>query len=287
MLNPTASSEVVSLSALTPAGYTAPLPFQGVVVGPHAEVALDLGRQIVNLASVAPTLTVARGGRVVATAVETWATSSHGASLVAGWPGSAERLTFPDVPTNGASAVTLAVANTSSSPAHLTVDVTLSPYQVSPFEFDVPANSIDSVPISPTSRVPAAGAATLRVHASVPVIATAVLFAAHSSGVWIVSPSVFARTQIVDDIGGGGLSEGTLVATSTGATVTITSHGPSAGGSQTVTISPSSIKSLSRRDLHGFAGGFTVLSADQPVAFAATGVGLVSRVAIVGTSGGR
>ena len=59
--NPTATPAVFNVVGYTAAGYTAPAPFQGLSVGAHSQMELNLGSQIVNTANVGVHVSVLRG----------------------------------------------------------------------------------------------------------------------------------------------------------------------------------------------------------------------------------
>ncbi|MGH9020789.1 MAG: DUF5719 family protein, partial [Acidimicrobiales bacterium] len=63
--NPTATPAVVNVTAYTAHGFVAPAPYQGLPVGAHAEVAVNIGSAIVNSANVGVRVNVVRGALVV------------------------------------------------------------------------------------------------------------------------------------------------------------------------------------------------------------------------------
>jgi hypothetical protein len=295
VLNPTSAETVVNLSVLSPSGPSQPLPDQGVVIGPHAVVALDLGTQIVNQLGVSPTVSVAPGshGSIVATAVETWTRLGIGpplgASLVAGWPGAGTSYWFPDVPTGGGSITTLAVSNPGATPVNVSVEVTLTPFTISPFTVAVGANAVAQLVISPNSRIPEAGAASLHVTANGPIAATAFMTVNGRQGKWFASPAASGRAQVIVDPYGAGSRGGAIVSTGASvATVTLTSFAPARSESTLVVSAPAgAAHQLAARSLVGLRGAMTVLSSSAPFAVALTDAAQPAGVRVVEGSGAR
>jgi hypothetical protein len=258
-------------------------------------VALNLGSGVVNQLQVSPTVSVASNshGSIVAAAVETWTRQGVGpplgASLLAGWPGTATSYWFPDVPTGSGSVTTMSLSNPNAVPATVTVDVTLSPFTISPFTATVGAGSVAVLVISPNSRIPAAGSASLHIVSSEPVSAMAVMTVNHRQGKFFASPAASATAQVIVDPYASGFRGGAIVSTGTSpAEVSATSFAP-ARGESTLTVTPAGGEAhqLSARSLASWRGAMTVLTSSAPFAVAFTNAALPAGVLVVEGSGAR
>jgi hypothetical protein len=194
-LNPTATTAVVNVTALSANGFAAPTSFQGLVIGPHALVALNINNQIVNAAQLALAVRAVQG-TVVPVATESWTTPQAGAAVVGGG-GPAATSWFPSVPTGPGDQSNVVLANFSIQPITATLSVKLPPYVISPFVVTVPAESIQSVTISPATRVPAVGHATVIVSSHHALVATLLTSYVGTSDHWLTAPAQPGTAQMV------------------------------------------------------------------------------------------
>jgi Family of unknown function (DUF5719) len=228
LFNPSATPAVVNVTTVTASGFSAPAPFQGLAVGPHAEVALNLGSQIVNTSNIGVHVSVLRGAVTVMGVQTSGATTSLNVGQVA----LATTAAFPLVTTAANARAQVRVSNPNDVATQVTVNVALSTYHIAPEVVEVPAFASGLVTITPNSAIPAAGFASLTLTSSEPV-ATAL---AVGAGTWSLSaPSPTSTTWLLSDFGGRGFSRAALtndatspasvivrnVVTSTSASVTL------------------------------------------------------------------
>jgi Family of unknown function (DUF5719) len=195
--NPTATPAVVNVTADTPSGFVAPAPFQGLPVGAHAEVVLNLGGQLVNARNVGVHVHVVRGALVIA-GVEFSGTVG---SLDAGTTVLADTAWFPRVTTANQADARISVANPGPGGVQVTVHVALGSYHVPDQTIEVGPFASASVTITPNPAIPAAGLAVVTLRASAPVVAT--LLAGTGAGVALSPAPVPGAVFLLADAGSG------------------------------------------------------------------------------------
>ncbi len=202
--NPTATPAVIDVTTYSSTGYAAPAPFQGFAVGPHDQVEINLGAQVVNTDNVGVGVSVVRGAVAVlgvqrSGAVTSFMTGSASPSTLA-W--------FPQVTTAAAARAEIRLTNPSSQPADVTVAVSLGSFHVVPRTVTVAARATGLVTITPNPAIPAAGFASLRVHSSQPVVAA--LATGSAAGLSLSAPIGPRREFLVSDFSGRGFATATL-----------------------------------------------------------------------------
>jgi hypothetical protein len=195
--NPTATPAVVNVTAETPGGFVAPAPFQGLPVGAHAEVVLNLGGLIVNTRNVGVRVNVVRGTLVIA-GVEYAGTVG---SLDVGATSPATSAWFPRVTTSDQALAEIRVANPGAAPVSVTVHVALGSFRVPDQTLSVGPFATTMVTITPNSAIPAAGYATVTLSASAPVVAT--LATGTGAGVALTPAPTPGELFILADLGTG------------------------------------------------------------------------------------
>ncbi|MDE3065280.1 MAG: hypothetical protein KGJ36_06390, partial [Acidobacteriota bacterium] len=195
--NPTATPAVVNVTADTPSGFVAPVSFQGLPVGAHAEVVLNLGGQIVNTRNVGVRVNVVRGSLVIA-GVEHSGTVG---SLDAGSPEASGTAWFPAVTTANQAQAAISIANPGPAVARVTLHVTLGNFHVPDQSVEVAPYASTSVAITPNPAIPAAGLAVVRLTSSAPVVAT--LVAGTGAGVALTSAPAPGSLLLLADLGTG------------------------------------------------------------------------------------
>jgi|GEM_PF-156715 len=195
--NPTATPAVVNVTAETPSGFVAPAPFQGLPVGAHAEVILNLGGLIVNTRNVGVRVNVVRGTLVIA-GVEYAGTVG---SLDVGATAPSTSAWFPRVTTYDQALAEIRVANPGASPASVTVHVALGSFRVPDQTLSVGPFASTMVTITPNSAIPAAGYASVTLSASAPVVAT--LATGTGAGVALTPAPLPGALFILADLGTG------------------------------------------------------------------------------------
>ncbi len=202
--NPTATPAVINVTTYSATGYAAPAPFQGFAVGPHDQVEINLGREVVNTDNVGVGVSVVRG----AVAVVGVQRSGTVTSFTTGSSSPATRAWFPQVTTASAARADVLVTNPSTQPANVTVAVSLGSFHVVPRTVSVAARATGVVTITPNSAIPAAGFASLRVTASTPVVAA--LATGSTAGMSLSAPTSPEREFLVSDFSGRGFATATL-----------------------------------------------------------------------------
>lgn len=199
LFNPSATPAVVNVTTVTASGFSAPAPFQGFAVGPHAEVALNLGTQIVDTSNIGVRVSVLRG------AVTVLGVQSAGsiASFNTGQVALSSSATFPLVTTAANAKAQVRVSNPNDATAQVTVNVALSTYHIAPEVVEIPAFASGLVTITPNSAIPAAGFASLTLSSSQPVVTA---LAVGASNFTLSAPAPTSTTWLVSDFSGRGFS---------------------------------------------------------------------------------
>ncbi len=259
LFNPSATPAVVNVTTVTSSGFAAPAPFQGLAVGPHAVVAVNLATQIVDTANVGVHVNVVRG-TVVAVGVQTSATT---ASFNVGQDALATTAAFPLVTTAANTRAQVRVANPNDVAAAVTVAVALGTFQIAPESVEVPAYSSCVVTITPNSAIPAAGFAALTFTSSVPV---ATALAVGEKGLGLSAPGPLSRTWLVTDFSGRGFARAVLTNPSTQAVnVQATDLATSASFSATLAAGASSDLRALLSGLRRLQGLTLLITSDRPV----------------------
>ena len=213
--NPTATPAVVNVSVSGPGGFAAPPPFQGLPVGAHDEVVVNLGSQVVDEANVGVRVRVLRG------AVEVVAVQRSGAvgSIDVGAGAPAASAWFPRVTTADGAVAQVRLANPGPGSAQVTLAVTLGSFRVPALTATVAAYSEAVVVVTPNSAIPAAGYATVRLTSTRPVVAT--LATGTSAGTALSPARAPSAAALLADLSGRGFDDAAITNTSS-ATVTVT-----------------------------------------------------------------
>lgn len=206
--NPTATPAVFNVSIYGPSGFSAPAPFQGMAVGAHSLLAVNLGAQIVNTDNVGVHVKVLRGSIVI---VGTQASNSV-TSFNAGSLQMSRTIWFPNVTTVSGAMAQLRVFNMSSLPADVTANVSLGDFKIAPESVTVAPYSSGVVVITPNSAIPAAGYAAVKLTSNEPI--DAVLATGTSGGLSLAAPVDISNEFIISDFSGQGFDAATLTNTS-------------------------------------------------------------------------
>ncbi|MFZ1061996.1 MAG: DUF5719 family protein [Acidimicrobiales bacterium] len=207
--NPTATPAVFNISTFSPSGYSAPAPFQGLAVGAHDQMVIDLGSQIVNTSNIGVRVRVLRGSVVIDGVQD----SGSVASFAQGQDALTKTAWFPAVTTVNGALAQIRVANPSGVPVNVVATVKVANYTVAPQDLTVAPYASGDIVITPNSAIPAAGYANVKVKASAPV-ATA-LVTGTSSGTALSSVVSPSNDFIVADFAGRGYDAADVTNTST------------------------------------------------------------------------
>ena len=166
--NPTRALAVVDLTFVTASGFTAPAPFQGLVVEPGALRVLTVGTYVQDQASVA-SVVAARSGAVVAGEVQSYgAGGGGGVAPTLGVPAMSPRWVLPSVEDAVGGASELAMFNPSGQRERVVVDVRLPAGPVQPFTQELGPESVWTLTTSDELRIADQEPYTVEVHATGP-----------------------------------------------------------------------------------------------------------------------
>jgi hypothetical protein len=208
LYNPTATPAVFNVAAYTAAGYSAPAPFQGLSVGAHSQLEVNLGTQIVNTTNIGVHVSVLRGTVVIVGVQQSGAT----VSLMSGTSTLASTMWLPRVTTVTNALAQIRIGNPSPLAVTVTAHVTLSPYTVAPQSVSVAPYASGEIIITPNSAIPANGYASVTITSSAPVFST--LASGTSGGISLWSPQIPGRAFLVSDFSGHGFNAATVTNTS-------------------------------------------------------------------------
>jgi len=155
--NPTATAAVLNVTTFTNGGYLAPAPLHGVSVGPHAELALNLGDEIVATSNVGVQVTVLRGSLVIVGDQISGTTSSmnYGTTLLASTG------TLALVTTANTAIAQVRISNPGPAAASVKLKVKVGKFKVAPQSKTVAPYHSAVISITPNTAIPAAGEASL------------------------------------------------------------------------------------------------------------------------------
>ena len=246
IFNPTATPAVFNVSTFSSAGFIAPARFQGISVGPHAQVEVKLGAQIVSSTNVGVRVRVLRGSLdIVGSQV-----SGSRASLSQGVFSPSTTFLFPAVTTAQSSVAQLRIANPGPTPADVTIHDRLTSYTIAPLTVTVSPFGSDEVTITPNSAIPAAGYAVLAMTSSEPVVAS--LATGSDAGLALSSSEMAGTTFMVADFAGVGFDAANISNTSS-RTVNVTFTSASIGSDTPSTTSSAQLAANATLDLRTLA----------------------------------
>ncbi len=220
--NPTATAAVFNVTTFSGAGYLAPAPLQGVTVGAHSELTLNLGNEIVATANFGVEVSVLRGSLVVVGDQISHSISSlnYGTALLA------TTGTFPLVTTANTAVAQVRVANPGAAPVTVKFTVKLAKFAVAPQSTTIAPYHSALITITPNTAIPAAGEAALSMSSTQPVDAT--LATGTSDGLTLSPLGTPVARAVLVDVTGNGFGQATATnATdkSTNVTWTLLRHG--------------------------------------------------------------
>lgn len=228
--NPTGTAAVMNLSVFTSGGFSAPEAFQGLSVPSHAEIDINLAREVVNTTNIGVSVKVLRGALEIVGVQD----SDGALSFEQGLYATARTAWYPSVTTVESTTAQIRIANPTDRPANVTVDVGLGKYKVPPQTTTINPYSTGTVTITPNSAIPVDGYASLTLHSNVPVVSGL----ATGTGDWVAltSPQTPSSAYLVRNFSGLGFDAATVTNTSSrSAELSITSFDPSNKGVFTVT----------------------------------------------------
>jgi hypothetical protein len=181
--NPTATAAVFNVSTFTAKGFIAPASFQGLSVGAHKLLVLDLGSQLVNTSNIGVHVKVLRGSLEIVGIQK----SGNSVSYYPGQNQASQQNWFPLVTTENKAAAQLRFANPSADPISVTVKISLPPYSVQPQTVIVAPFNVDAITITPNTAIPANGFAFVSSSSSAPLLTTLAL--GTSKGIMLNAPA--------------------------------------------------------------------------------------------------
>lgn len=165
LYNPTDTPAVVNVTTLTPTGFAAPQPWQGLAVAGHATTALSLRSQIVSTSNFGLHVKVLRG---LIVPVVSGQTGSAG-WLSVGDNELASRTAAAAITTDANASARIEIANPTANSVEVTATVSLGQFQIAPLTTTVAPFSSGGLTVTPNSAIPAAGAALITFGSSSPV----------------------------------------------------------------------------------------------------------------------
>jgi hypothetical protein len=225
--NPTATPAVFNISTFSPSGYSAPAPFQGLAVGAHDQVEINLGSQIVNTSDIGVRVRVLRGSVVIDGVQD----SGPVASFVLGQNALTKNAWFPAVTTVNNALAQIRVTNPSGESVNVVADVKVASYSVAPQELTVSPYASGDIVITPNSAIPAAGYASVSVTSSAPVATS--LVTGTSAGTALSSMVAPSNDFIIADFAGKGFDVADVTNTSTSTLKVTFTNIPGRGGTKT------------------------------------------------------
>jgi hypothetical protein len=202
--NPTATAAVFNITTFTNSGYLAPAPLQGVSVGPHAELALNLGDEIVATSNVGVQVTVLRGSLVIVgdQISDTTSSMNYGStSLVA-------KGTLALVTTANTAVAQVRISNPGPAAASVTFKVKAGKFHVAPQSTTVAPYHSAVISITPNTAIPAAGEASLVMSSTQAVDVT--LATGTQDGLTFSPLGSPGSRVVLADVTGAGYGEATL-----------------------------------------------------------------------------
>lgn len=181
--NPTATAAVFNVSTFTVKGFIAPASFQGLSVGAHKLLVLDLGSQLVNTSNIGVHVKVLRGSLEILGIQK----SGNSVSYYPGQNQASQQNWFPLVTTENKAAAQLRFANPTANPISVTVKISLPPYSVEPQSVIVAPFNVDAITITPNTAIPASGFAFVSSSSSAPLLTTLAL--GTSKGIMLNAPA--------------------------------------------------------------------------------------------------
>lgn len=231
--NPTATPAVFNAVAYSDEGLATPAKFQGFSVGAHAQVELNLGTQIVNTTNVGVHVHVLRGALDIVGVQQSGST----VSLNAGSGAPTTAALFPQVTTEQGATAQIRLSNPGPTTAQVTLGVKLTTFHIANQSVSVPPYRTALVTLTPNPAIPAAGYATVQMHASEPVVAS--LATGSGSAIALSAPEAPASEFLVGDFTGLGFDAAALSnISSQSITVSYTVLGagtPTSGGANSAT----------------------------------------------------
>jgi hypothetical protein len=212
LYNPTATAAVFNVTTFSPGGFLSPAPLQGVSVGAHAILTLDLGQSIVATQNFGVQVSVLRGSLVVVGDQISRDTSSlnYGTSLLA----LAGR--FALVTTARDAVAQVRIANPGPAPASVTLKVKIGKFVVAPQSTSVAPYSSAMISIVPNTAIPAAGEASLSMTSTQAVDAT--LATGTKNGLTLSPLGTAMLRAVLSDVTGAGFAQATVTNISSAST---------------------------------------------------------------------
>jgi hypothetical protein len=202
--NPTATAAVFNVTTFLPGGFLSPAPLQGVSVGAHAVLTLDLGQEIVATQNFGVQVSVLRGSLVIVGDEISRGTSSlnYGTSQLA------LSGTFPLVTTADKAVAQVRIANPGPASATVTLKVKIGKFVVAPQATSVAPYSSAMISIRPNTAIPAAGEASLSMTSTQAVDAT--LATGTNDGLNLSPLGTAVSRAVLSDVTGAGFAQATV-----------------------------------------------------------------------------
>jgi hypothetical protein len=255
--NPTATPAVLNVSTFSQLGFVAPAKFQGISVGAHAQVELNLGDQIVSTPNVGVRVKVVRGALDIVGVQLSGST----VSLNPGLASASTTAQYPLVTTASKATAQIRIANPGPDSADVTLNVGLAPYSIAPQTVTVRPYKSAMVSITPNPAIPAAGYADVQLQSSEPVFSS--LATGRGSGVALSSPGTAESEFLIGDFAGTGFDAASVTNTSS-QSITLQFTNVLNHSGATAQIGAHTTQSVKNLYLPAMRGNFVIVTASRP-----------------------
>jgi Family of unknown function (DUF5719) len=247
--NPTATPAVFNVATYAATGYSAPPLFQGLSVGAHDQMELNLGTQIVDNTNVGAHVSVLRGSIVIVGVQQ----SGSVVSLNTGSTTLSKTTWFPRVTTVANALAEIRITNPGPLAADVSAHVTLSPYKIAPQNVVIAPYSSGELAITPNPAIPASGYASVELTSNQPIFSS--LASGTTAGISLWAPQNPSNAFLFSDFSGHDFDAATITNTSS---KTVTVHFL-ALGTQNVSGS-AQLNAYATEDILSVFGQITTLS---------------------------
>jgi hypothetical protein len=198
--NPTATASVFNIFTFSNAGYQAPAPLQGITVGPHAVITVNLGTYVVATGNVGVQVQVLRGSLVVAGDQ----LSGSVASMLSGSGHLDTRAPFALVTVARGAHTQIRISNPNPAPVSVGVTIHQSGFSLAPQTVAVPAFGTAKVVLAPNTAIAPTGLVSVVGNSTAPVSWS--LSTGTSHGLLVSGLPLPGKEDVLSDVTGQGYS---------------------------------------------------------------------------------
>ncbi len=206
--NPTATPAVFNVTTYSPSGFSSPAPFQGMSIGAHDQIEINLGAQIVNTSNIGVHVKVLRGSMVI----EGVQSSGSSASFNAGETSLVTDAWFPEVTTVNNAVAQIRMFNPSSLSVNVVANVNIVNGSVAPQMLSLAPYASGDIVITPNSAIPPSGYANVQLKATAPIATSLLTGSVSGTSLW--SPLSPDEQYLIADFSGKGFDAASVTNTS-------------------------------------------------------------------------